>query len=141
MILFGIISSRVFTAWNRTVSGRLKSDCRISQEITYNNFPWLTATDPKTAPIAAAAQAVLDARAKFPNTTLAVLYKPLSMPAALSAAHAALDKKVTAAYGLPANATEAAIAVALLKRYKALAGSGALPDTDSATKAEQGRST
>ena len=64
-VLFGTISSRVFTAWNRTVSGRLKSDLRVSQEVTYNNYPWLATEDPNREAIAFAAEAVLDARASI----------------------------------------------------------------------------
>ncbi len=96
---FGIVTSAMHMAWVRTVCGRLKSDYRYSAGIVYNNFPWPEPLDDKhRAAIEAAAQAVLDARAQFPDATLADLYDPLTMPPALVKAHAALDKAVDAAY-------------------------------------------
>lgn len=123
-VLFGILSSSVFTAWSRTVSGRLKSDIRVSQEITYNNFPWLAAEHPARAKIAAAAREVLDARLQFSASTLGDLYNPLSMPLALVTAHKALDQAVLAAYKIPAAASEPEILAILLRRYAELASQG-----------------
>lgn len=96
---FGIICSTMHMAWVRTVCGRLKSDYRYSAGIVYNNFPWPDSPDEKSRQaIEAAAQAVLDARASFPASTLADLYDPLTMPPALLKAHQQLDKAVDAAY-------------------------------------------
>ena len=96
---FGVLSSAMHMAWVRSVCGRLKSDYRYSAGIVYNNFPWpeaATAKQRKT--IEDAAQAVLDARAKYPQSSLADLYDPLTMPADLVKAHRKLDAAVDAAY-------------------------------------------
>ncbi|MFI5381407.1 MAG: class I SAM-dependent DNA methyltransferase [Tepidisphaerales bacterium] len=96
---FGILSSTMHMAWVRQVCGRLKSDYRYSNKLVYNNYPWpQDATDKQTARVESAAQAVLDARARFSGSTLADLYDPLSMPADLSKAHAELDRAVDACY-------------------------------------------
>ena len=96
---FGVLSSTMHMAWTRTVCGRLKSDYRYSAGIVYNNFPWpQTQTDKQKQAIENAAQAVLDARAKFPNASLADLYDPLTMPVALTKAHQQLDIAVDRAY-------------------------------------------
>ena len=96
---FGILTSSMHMAWVRVTSGRLKSDYRYSAKLTYNTFPWpQTATDKQKQAIEAAAQAVLDARAKFPTSSLADLYDPLTMPEALTKAHHKLDAAVDAAY-------------------------------------------
>ncbi len=117
---FGVLSSSVFATWNRTVSGRLKSDFRISAEVTYNNFPWPSLTDQQTDLIETAAQAVLDARAAFPTSTLADLYDPVAMPAKLVKAHKDLNKVVLDAYGLKSSVTDADLLAALFTRYQAL---------------------
>ena len=94
----GVISSSMHMAWMRTVAGRLKSDYRYSAAV-YNNFPWPQNPTPAAkAKIETCAQAVLDARAEFPDATLADLYNPLTMPPVLLKAHKALDKAVDAAY-------------------------------------------
>ena len=96
---FGVLSSAMHMAWTRTVCGRLESRYRYSAGIVYNNFPWpQTQTDKQKQAIENAAQAVLDARAKFPNASLADLYDPLTMPAGLTKAHQKLDAAVDAAY-------------------------------------------
>lgn len=96
---FGVLSSTLHMAWVRAVCGRLKSDFRYSAGIVYNNFPWpVDATDARRAAIETAAQGVLDARAQFPESSLADLYDPLTMPPALVKAHQALDRAVDAAY-------------------------------------------
>ncbi len=95
----GVMSSAMHMAWVRSVCGRLESRYRYSKDIVYNNFPWpLDATDAHRDAISNAAQSVLDARAAFPDATLADLYDPLSMPPALVKAHQALDRAVDAAY-------------------------------------------
>jgi len=95
----GILTSAMHMAWVRTVCGRLKSDYRYSAGIVYNNFPWpLDATDKQKQAIEEAAQKVLDTRAKFPKSSLADLYDPLTMPPDLLKAHQALDRAVDTAY-------------------------------------------
>jgi hypothetical protein len=96
---FGVLSSSMHMAWMRQVCGRLKSDYRYSNKLVYNNYPWPQApTDRQRAAVEAAAQAVLDARKVFPNSTLADLYDPLAMPSALVKAHADLDRAVDLCY-------------------------------------------
>ena len=96
---FGILSSAMHMAWVRQVCGRLESRYRYSNRLVYNNYPWPTnATDPQIARIRERAQGVLDARSKFPDSTLADLYDPLTMPPELTKAHAALDRAVDACY-------------------------------------------
>lgn len=129
---FGILCSTMHNAWMRAVCGRMKSDFRYSAGIVYNNFPWpdlLEDTPQRPAPapvhkrrlaIAAAAQAVLDARAQFPDSTLADLYDPLTMPVQLTKVHQQLDKAVDAAYGYKAAPDDAARVAFLFARYQAL---------------------
>jgi uncharacterized membrane protein (Fun14 family) len=96
---FGILTSEMHMAWVKTVCGRLKSDFRYSNDIVYNNYPWPeNPTEKQTKAIEAAAQKVLDARAEFPESSLADLYDPLTMPPVLVKAHQALDKAVDLAY-------------------------------------------
>ncbi len=96
---FGVLTSEMHMTWMKYVCGRLKSDYRYSSTVVYNNYPWpLKATDKQKAKVEQAAQAVLDARAAFPDSTLADLYDPLTMPAQLTKAHAALDKAVDKCY-------------------------------------------
>ena len=96
---FGVISSSMHMAWMRTTAGRMKSDYQYSNTIVYNNFPWPgTVTDKQRQSIEDAAQAVLDARAKYPGSSLADLYDPLRMPPELVKAHHKLDAAVDAAY-------------------------------------------
>lgn len=96
---FGILTSQMHMAWVRAVAGRLKSDYRYSKDIVYNNFPWPeNVTDVQKAEIEKLAQNILDVRAKFPNSSLADLYDPLTMPSELAKAHKALDKSVDKIY-------------------------------------------
>jgi len=95
---FGILTSRIHMAWVRHVGGRLKSDFQYSIGIDYNAFPWPEATDEQRAKIRSLAQAVLDARAEFPNSTLADLYDVDVMPHQLRKAHQELDKAVDKLY-------------------------------------------
>ena len=96
---FGVLTSGMHMAWMRTVAGRLKSDYRYSGKIVYNNFPWPEVTEEQQEKIAALAQAVLDARALYPESSLAALYDPLTMPPELVRAHQKLDAAVERAYG------------------------------------------
>ena len=97
---FGILTSTMHMAWMRAVAGRWKSDYSYAPAV-YNNFPWPKPTQARRASIETHAQAVLDARAAYPNATLADLYDRATMPAELVRAHAALDRAVDAAYGPP----------------------------------------
>ena len=96
---FGILTSTMHNAWMRVVSCRMKSDYSYSIKIIYNNFPWPEANELQQAKIAEFAQAVLDARALYPDCTLADLYDPNLMPAELTDAHRKLDAAVEKAYG------------------------------------------
>ena len=96
---FGVLSSVMHNAWMRAVAGRLKSDYRYSAKLVYNNYPWPLSNDKQMQKIVDTAQAVLDARAMFPDSTLADLYDPLVMPPVLLKSHHALDRAVDAAYG------------------------------------------
>ena len=128
---FGIATSTMHMAWVRTVCGRLKSDYRYSAGIVYNNFPWPEIGDEKFCTgIESTAQEVLDARARFPDSTLADLYDPLTMPPALVKAHQQLDKAVDAAYLAaekaagrkpPRLGSDAERVAFLFQRYQALA--------------------
>ena len=91
---FGIIMSNVHMAWVRTVCGRIKSDYRYSKDIVYNNFPWPTPTDEQKAKIEQTAQAILDARALYPDSSLADLYDEVIMPSELRKAHQNNDRAV-----------------------------------------------
>ena len=116
---FGIITSLMHMAWMRAVCGRLESRYRYSNKIVYNNFPWpKKPTAKQTTDIETKAQAVLDARAKFPDSTLADLYDPLTMPPALQKAHQALDKAVDRAYRKTAFNNEAARVAFLFDLYQ-----------------------
>ena len=97
---FGILTSNVHMAWMRTVAGRLKSDYRYSAKIVYNNFPWPEVTEVQKDKISKTAQAILDARALYPDSSLADLYDELTMPVELRRAHQANDKAVMEAYDM-----------------------------------------
>ncbi|HOZ74798.1 MAG TPA: class I SAM-dependent DNA methyltransferase [Flavobacterium sp.] len=116
---FGILMSTMHMAWVKTVCGRLESRFRYSKDIVYNNFPWPQNPTPKqTTAIETAAQKVLDARAQFPNSSLADLYNPLTMPPVLVKAHNELDKAVDAAYRSQAFTSEANRMVFLFELYE-----------------------
>ncbi|MBE5908814.1 MAG: class I SAM-dependent DNA methyltransferase [Lachnospiraceae bacterium] len=118
---FGVLTSNVHMAWMRTVAGRLKSDYRYSKDIVYNNFPWPSPTEEQKAKIEQTAQGILDARALYPNSSLADLYDPLTMPPELQKAHIANDKAVMQAYGFSIKDTsEADCVAALMKMYQEL---------------------
>ncbi len=96
---FGILTSNVHMAWMRAVCGRLKSDYRYSNTIVYNNFPWCNPTDEQKTKIERTAKAILDARALYPDCSLADLYDELTMPPELRKAHQENDKAVMETYG------------------------------------------
>ncbi len=118
---FGILTSLMHMAWVRYTCGRIKSDYRYSAGIVYNNYPWPDEpTEKQRATVEAAAQAVLDARAQFPQSSLADLYDPLTMPPALVKAHQALDRTVDACYRKAAFASDAQRVEFLFERYQQL---------------------
>ena len=114
---FGILESNVHMAWMRAVCGRLKSDYRYSKDIVYNNFPWPTPTAEQQAKIEQTAQAILDARANYPDSSLADLYDPNIMPYDLLQAHRNNDRAVMAAYGFSTKMTESECVAALFNLY------------------------
>lgn len=119
---FGILTSNVHMAWMRAVCGRLKSDYRYSKDIVYNNFPWPSPTPEQQARIERAAQAILDARAQYPDSSLADLYDEVLMPSTLRRAHQENDRAVMAAYGFPVSKdfTESDCVAQLMKSYQQL---------------------
>ena len=118
---FGVLTSNVHMAWVRAIAGRLKSDFRYSKEIVYNNFPWCTPTPQQKAKIEQTAQAILDARALYPDSSLADLYDELTMPKELRRAHQENDKAVMTAYGFDwRKMTESDCVAELMKLYQKL---------------------
>ena len=119
MFHFGILTSEMHMSWVRNLCGRLKSDYRYSNSVVYNNFPWPdNPNDKQVKSIELAAQKVLDARQQFPNSSLADLYDPLTMPPALVKAHNELDKAVDLAYRPQAFTNEANRMVFLFELYE-----------------------
>lgn len=117
---FGILTSNVHMAWMRTVAGRLKSDYRYSKDIVYNNFPWPNPTKEQIEKIKQTAQGILDARALYPESSLADLYDEAAMPIELRKAHRANDKAVMEAYGFWGKLnTESECVAELMKMYQA----------------------
>lgn len=118
---FGVLTSNVHMAWMRAVAGRLEMRYSYSNTIVYNNFPWPTPTPAQKERIEKTAQAILDARALYPESSLADLYDELTMPVELRKAHRANDKAVMEAYGFWGKLnSEAACVAELMKLYKAL---------------------
>ena len=116
---FGVLESNVHMAWMRAVCGRLKSDYDYSIKIVYNNFPWPTPTDAQKAKIEQTAQAILDARALYPDSSLADLYDEVAMPPELRKAHQQNDKAVMQAYGFWGKLnTETECVAELMKMYQ-----------------------
>ena len=116
----GVLQSNVHMAWMRAVAGRLELRYDYSINIVYNNFPWPTPTDEQKAKIEQTAQAILDARALYPDSSLADLYDELTMPIELQKAHQANDRAVMQAYGFPVKSTftESQCVAELFKMYK-----------------------
>ena len=120
---FGILTSNVHMAWMRAVCGRLKSDYRYTGAIVYNNYPWPDTTCEQVVYIEKLAQSVLDARTKYPNSSLADMYGENSMPfhQELLKAHQNLDRAVMKLYGFqPGKTSEAECVAGLMERYQAL---------------------
>ena len=120
---FGILTSNIHMAWVRAICGRIKSDYRYSNDIVYNNFIWCDVTETQKSAIEKLAQGVLDARALFPDSSLADLYDPLTMPPELLKAHRALDRAVMQAYGFSVrDMTEESCVAELMRRYREIVG-------------------
>lgn len=118
---FGVITSNVHMAWMRAVAGRLKSDYSYSNTIVYNNFPWPSPTEDQRQKIEQTAQAILDARALYPDSSLADLYDELTMPKELRKAHQENDKAVMTAYGFDwRTMSESECVAELMRMYQKL---------------------
>lgn len=118
LYMFGVMISNVHMAWMRVVCGRLKSDYSYSPSV-YNNFPWPSPTDAQKAKIEQTAQEILDARALYPDSSLADLYDELTMPPQLRKAHQNNDRAVMQAYGFDVKTmTESACVAELMKLYQ-----------------------
>lgn len=116
---FGVLISNVHMAWMRTVCGRIKSDYRYSGSLVYNTFPWPNSSEEQRRRIEATAQAIIDARRKYPNSSLADLYDDTFMPPELRTAHQNNDRAVMAAYGFPIKGfTESDCVAELMKLYQ-----------------------
>lgn len=120
---FGVLESNVHMAWMRAVCGRLKSDYRYSKDVVYNNFPWPSPTPEQEAKIKATAQSILDARALYPDSSLADLYDPAFMPKELLQAHRQNDRAVMQVYGFSTKMTESECVAELFKLYEKYANS------------------
>ncbi len=119
--LFGVLQSAMFTVWAKTVSGRIKSDIRVSPDLSYNSFPFPSPSPAQRARVDAAARGVLGARKAHPRSSLADLYGP-GMPGDVRAAHKSLDSAVDAMFGRRAYKTEAARQALLFDLYGGLVG-------------------
>lgn len=118
---FGVLTSNVHMAWTRAVCGRLETRYRYSKDIVYNNFPWAEPTEEQKVKIEQTAQAILDARALYPDSSLADLYDELTMPVELRRAHQQNDKAVMQAYGFDYRTmTESECVAELMKMYQKL---------------------
>jgi hypothetical protein len=120
MYIFGVMMSNIHNAWVRAFAGRLKSDFTYSVNIVYNNFPWPFPSDEQKSRIEQTAQGILDARALYPDNSLADLYDPLTMPPELRKAHTANDIAVMKAYGFSTKMSEADCVAELMKMYQKL---------------------
>ena len=111
-------------AWMRAICGRLKSDYRYSKDVVYNNFPWPNPTEEQKAKIEKTAQAILNARVLYPDSSLADLYDDIAMPTELRKAHKENDKAVMQVYGFNPkqmdDETDAPIVAKLFKMYQEL---------------------
>ncbi len=124
MYHFGVVASNVHMCWIRAVCGRIKSDYRYSNDIVYNNFPWPNPNDAQKARIEQTTQAILNARALYPDSSLADLYDEVTMPPELRRAHQENDRAVMDAYGFTkgteARTNESACVAELMKLYQKL---------------------
>ena len=107
-------------AWMRAVCGRLEMRYRYSNTIVYNNFPWPAPSEEQKARIGQTARSILDARAKYPDCSLADLYDEITMPVELRRAHQENDRAVMAAYGFDVKMTESQCVAELFKLYQGM---------------------
>lgn len=119
LFLFGVLTSNVHNAWMRVIAGRLETRYSYSPSV-YNNFPWPTPTDTQKAKIEQTAQAILDARAKYPDSSLADLYDEVTMPPELRKAHQENDRAVMAAYRFSTKMSESECVAELFRMYQEL---------------------
>ncbi len=121
---FGVLTSNVHMSWMRAVCGRLEMRYRYSKDVVYNNFPWCNATDEQRKQIEKTAQAILDARKSYPDSSLADLYDEVAMPPELRKAHQKNDLAVMSAYGFDTHTTtESSCVAALMQLYLRLSSS------------------
>ncbi len=120
LYMFGVLMSNVHNAWMRTVAGRLEMRYRYSGSMVYNTFPWCSPTPEQKQKIEKTAQAILDARALYPDCSLADLYDELTMPPELRKAHQNNDRAVMQAYGFSIKITESECVAELMKLYQEL---------------------
>jgi hypothetical protein len=123
---FAIISSSAYMAWQKSVGGRIKSDLRFSNTLTWNNFPLPPVSNAHKQAIIAGGKAVLEARSLHPERSLADHYNPLTMDSTLLKAHRALDKAVDAVFGLKGDVDDDARLTALFAAYSKLTTAGTL---------------
>jgi hypothetical protein len=131
---FGILTSAMHMAWVRHICGRLESRYRYSAKLVYNNFPWPRSSPAQQARIARLANAILSARSNHPDSTLADLYDPRTMPADLAKAHQALDRAVDGLYRRGGFADDMERFAHLIALYERLAG-GSLITTPASKRA------
>ena len=119
---FGVLTSNVHMAWTRAVCGRLREHYRYSKNIVYNNFPWPEVTTEQKQQIEQTAQAILDARIRYPEASLADFYgEYIYLYPELLKAHQANDKAVMQAYGFWGRLNSESECVAeLMKMYQEL---------------------
>jgi len=118
---FGVLTSNVHNAWMRTVAGRLEMRYQYSGKVVYNNFPWPAPTDAQKVKIEQTAQDILDARALYPDASLADLYDETTMPPELRKAHRQNDRAVMQAYGFSVkDMTESMCVAELMRMYQKL---------------------
>lgn len=122
LLMFGVLASSIHNNWMRVVAGRLKSDYRYSVKNVYNNFPWPTPSEEQKSKIEHTAQAILDARSLYPNSSLAEMYDPDNewMYPELMKAHQENDKAVMDAYGFHYDMSESEVVSELMKMYQKL---------------------
>ncbi|MDE6848846.1 MAG: hypothetical protein K2J44_05825, partial [Ruminococcus sp.] len=122
LYMFGVLMSNVHNAWMRAICGRLEMRYRYSGSMVYNNFPWCNPTPEQRERIEHTAQAILNARALYPDCSLADLYDELTMPLELRKAHQQNDLAVMNAYGFDRKITESECVAELMKIYQQLTG-------------------
>ncbi|HET6352135.1 MAG TPA: DNA methyltransferase [Coriobacteriia bacterium] len=118
---FAVLTSEFHNAWMRHVAGRLESRYRYSAGVVYNTFPWPNVEETRISNIEQAAGEILAVRALYPESTLADLYDPLTMPASLRRAHRTLDLEIENAYGVAFHGDETKIVAHLFDIYAQLA--------------------